>query len=77
MDASDDSEAEGDFKSENNDTNVSGEAESPSKKSKAGGKARVKVELEDTEANGKSHDSGFETGLGGDGVGEMEERMFA
>lgn len=77
MDASDDSEAEGDIKSENNDINASDEAESPSKKSKAGGKARVKVELEDTEANGKFHESGFETGLGGHDVGEMEERMFA
>ena len=76
-DLSDDSEAEGDFKSENDDTKVSDDAESPSKKAKTGGKGKVKVEVEDVEENGQFHDSGFETGFGGDGIGEMEEGMFA
>ncbi|KAK3170003.1 hypothetical protein OEA41_009388 [Lepraria neglecta] len=76
-DASDDSEAEGDFKSEYNDINASDDAESPSKKTKTGGQGKVKVEVDDVEEDGQFHDSGFETGFGGDGTGEMEEGMFA
>ena len=76
-DASDDSEAEEDFKSENNDTDAFDDAESPSKKAKTGGKGKVKVEVEDVEEDGQFHDSGFETGFGGDSTREMEEGMFA
>ena len=65
------------MKSENNDTKASDDAESPSKKAKTGRKGKVKVEVEDIEDNGQFHDSGFETGVGGDTLGEMEEGMFA
>jgi hypothetical protein len=68
-DPTDDSEPETDFKSEKNNTHISDNDESPSKKAKT----KVKVETEDRQF----HDSGFETGFGADGAEDMEEGMYA
>jgi len=76
-DAEDDSEPG--FKSDHNDSNSDDDVdESPSKKAKTNGNAKVKVEaVDDQEENGTFYENVTEIPFGGDGHMEMEEGIYA